>query len=248
MRQYYLHDGSSEQGPFSLEELQEKQLKPDTPVWHEGLESWTTASQVEELKPTLQFKPPPLKSSGKPSSRYPAERKSNQSRFVWIGAGVLAVIIIAILLYNNNQSQYALNNLQSSVSQKEMEDAQEKFKQAETRRRWSEFVKLEEGDYHPNPFGGITGLDLTVSNLTGYAIDEVEVEVDYIKESGVVYKTETVTFKNLPANVKQTKYAPESSRGTSVKTRVKSVTAHSFNFCYNMHRNGVEGDDPWKCQ
>lgn len=251
MRKYYLHDGTSEQGPFSLEELKTKSLSADTSIWYEGLNSWTTANQVDELKPLLQLKPPPLKSEAVPITareEYQETKKSVKGKAIWSGAIVLTIIIIGVLVYNNIESNKALSSLQNSVSQKEIEEAEENSRKSDMRKTWNDFIKLERGDYETHAFGGISGLDLTISNVTGYALDEVEVEVDYVKESGGVYKTETVVFKNLPSNTKQTKYAPESSRGTSVEVRIKAVTAHSFNFCYNMYRTGVGGDDPWKCQ
>lgn len=250
MRQYFLHNGTSEEGPFTLEQLKERNIQPDTLIWFEGLQEWVAANTADDLKPLFSIKPPPLKVATPPSMQYQYEESKprSKSKYIWTALSVLAIVIIAVLIYSNNQSQQALTNLQSSVSQKEHEETMEKLKQAETRNRWSDFIKLETGDYRTSAFGGISDLDLAVSNSTEYVIDEIEVEIDYIKESGGVYKTETVVFKNLPVNVKQTKYAPESSRGTSVDVRVKSITAQAFNFCYNIYRTGVSGDDPWKCQ
>ncbi|MEO6611246.1 MAG: DUF4339 domain-containing protein [Chitinophagaceae bacterium] len=50
MKKYFLNDGTSQQGPFDLEELKTKNLTASTPVWYEGLPEWTTAGKVEELK------------------------------------------------------------------------------------------------------------------------------------------------------------------------------------------------------
>ncbi len=251
MRQYYIHDGSLEKGPFTLEQLKNETITSNTQVWYEGLAAWTTADQIEELRSLLAVKPPPLQVKVQPVSaveHYEKNKKSSKAKYIWTALGIVAVVVIGTLIYSNNQSQQALNNLQNSVSQKESQEAIEKLRQAETRNRWAQFVKLERGDYQSGVFGGISGLDLTILNTTEYVIDEIEVEVDYIKENGGVHKTEIVVFKNLPSNTKQTKYAPESSRGTSVDVRIKSVTAPAFNFCYNVHRTGVGGDDPWKCQ
>lgn len=48
-QRYYLHDGTERQGPFSLEELKKKPIARETPVWHDGLGSWTHAGRLEEL-------------------------------------------------------------------------------------------------------------------------------------------------------------------------------------------------------
>jgi hypothetical protein len=62
MRQYYIHDGEMRKGPFDLEHLQEQPLKKETPVWYDGLEDWTIAGSINELKPFfgLTTTPPPL--------------------------------------------------------------------------------------------------------------------------------------------------------------------------------------------
>ncbi len=60
MKKYYFNDGTAQQGPFTLEELQAKNITAETPVWYDGLPDWTTAGQVEELKDILVHTPPPF--------------------------------------------------------------------------------------------------------------------------------------------------------------------------------------------
>ena len=59
MKKYFFKDGSTQLGPFSFEELKNKNITADTPVWYEGLDQWTTAGNVEELKELFTLKPPP---------------------------------------------------------------------------------------------------------------------------------------------------------------------------------------------
>lgn len=61
MNKYYLHNGSENIGPFDLEELKAKKITKETPVWCEGMDDWTTAGAVEELKSILVSTPPPIK-------------------------------------------------------------------------------------------------------------------------------------------------------------------------------------------
>jgi len=61
MRQYFIHDGQSEKGPLDIEQLKLETLKKETPIWYDGLESWTTVAEVEELKNLVRATPPPLK-------------------------------------------------------------------------------------------------------------------------------------------------------------------------------------------
>ncbi|MBI5858842.1 MAG: DUF4339 domain-containing protein [Sphingobacteriales bacterium] len=60
MKKYFFSDGTAQQGPFTLEELQLKNIKADTPVWYDGLADWTTAGQVDELKDIIVHTPPPF--------------------------------------------------------------------------------------------------------------------------------------------------------------------------------------------
>ena len=53
MQKYFIRNEGGQEGPYSPEELLTRGLGPDTPVWYEGLDNWTTASQVEELRNLL---------------------------------------------------------------------------------------------------------------------------------------------------------------------------------------------------
>jgi hypothetical protein len=59
MKKFYIHNGTEQMGPFDVDELKARDIHSDTPIWHEGLENWTTASQVEELKNILKNSSPP---------------------------------------------------------------------------------------------------------------------------------------------------------------------------------------------
>ena len=50
MRYYFIKDGDSEQGPFTIKQLISRSIRKETPVWFAGLQEWTTAGQVYELK------------------------------------------------------------------------------------------------------------------------------------------------------------------------------------------------------
>lgn len=51
MRKYYLCKGEDNFGPFSFEELKSYDITGETMVWFIGLDSWTMAKDVPELKP-----------------------------------------------------------------------------------------------------------------------------------------------------------------------------------------------------
>ncbi len=51
MKQYYYANGDQQLGPFTIQELQSKNLTKDTYVWYEGLSDWTRAGDLPEMNP-----------------------------------------------------------------------------------------------------------------------------------------------------------------------------------------------------
>jgi tetrahydromethanopterin S-methyltransferase subunit F len=57
---YFYSNGQDKDGPVTLEDLKQKDLKPKTLIWHEGLDDWKEAQNIEELKEIFELSPPPL--------------------------------------------------------------------------------------------------------------------------------------------------------------------------------------------
>ncbi len=51
MDKYWIIIKDLQKGPYTLEQLKEMSLSPQTPVWREGLVYWTRAYDVDELAP-----------------------------------------------------------------------------------------------------------------------------------------------------------------------------------------------------
>ena len=60
MKKYYLHNGTENIGPFDTDELKAKGIAKETQVWYEGLQEWTNAGAIDELKSILIVVPPPI--------------------------------------------------------------------------------------------------------------------------------------------------------------------------------------------
>jgi len=60
MRKYYYTDGTTNYGPFSLEELKEKGITRETFVWFQGMNEWQKAGSVPELNELFATVPPPI--------------------------------------------------------------------------------------------------------------------------------------------------------------------------------------------
>jgi len=59
-RKYYIALDRKYFGPFTISELQEKSINPNSLIWYEGLEQWTTASKITELKDFFISTPPEI--------------------------------------------------------------------------------------------------------------------------------------------------------------------------------------------
>ena len=51
---YYLFIDNEQRGPFSLEQLAEMGITPETEVWTQGMADWQQAGDVPQLPPLLQ--------------------------------------------------------------------------------------------------------------------------------------------------------------------------------------------------
>jgi len=93
------------------------------------------------------------------------------------------------------------------------------------RKNINELVKVTKNDYKVGPFGGLSDIQVKVSNNSGYALDLVVVEVKYVLANKKEFKTENLYFKNLAPGATVVKEAPKSSRGISLESKVALVSS-----------------------
>ena len=60
MKEYYIIIQGEQVGPVSINELHHIEIKPDTLIWTEGMDNWTKAEQIEEVKKNVKKTPPPI--------------------------------------------------------------------------------------------------------------------------------------------------------------------------------------------
>ncbi len=58
-KEFFYLDGKDQKGPFTIDQLKQVGLKPDTLVWTEEFESWKPAKDVSELADLIKKTPPP---------------------------------------------------------------------------------------------------------------------------------------------------------------------------------------------
>jgi uncharacterized membrane protein YhaH (DUF805 family) len=67
MKKYFYSNGQDKEGPVTLEELKQKDIKPKTLIWYEGLDDWKEAGDVDELREVFELSPPPIESETNPT-------------------------------------------------------------------------------------------------------------------------------------------------------------------------------------
>lgn len=266
MTDYFIHDGQKECGPFTLTQLTSQQINYQTPVWHKGLVGWTTAGELEELQPLLNSKiPPPFKnrySTPPPllQEGYSKERKGS-SKIYFLAA--LIIVVGSMFWYVSASDTGSYSDISTSaetasldpgtsLSDEEIErqriNAEITAKNTNYRNNWGRYIWATNGNYRSNPLGGIYDLEVVVTNETEYAIDEIVVSVQYIKDNGAVYKTEPVSIYSVPAHGKASMPAPDSGRGTSVNIEISSITSKKMHFCYSSDMDVRGSADPYFCK
>ena len=94
-------------------------------------------------------------------------------------------------------------------------------------------VSVGANGYSVGTFGGISGLQLTVSNKSSYPLDLVVVEVRYIQANKKIYKTENLYFRDIGPGAALMQEAPKSSRGIRVQCKITSISSKELGLSYS---------------
>jgi len=105
---------------------------------------------------------------------------------------------------------------------KETKEAEEN-KPTVTKVQLQKQVSVNGSSFKTAVLGGISGLQLTVTNNSRYSLDEVVVEVKYFDPDKNVVKTQSVYFNEIPPGESKTIEAPRTNRGVSVEYSISNV-------------------------
>jgi len=97
----------------------------------------------------------------------------------------------------------------------------------------SNVVSVGTNSYAVGTFGGISGVQLTVSNKSVYPLDLVVVEVQYIQANKKVFKTENLYFRSIGPGSALMQEAPNSSRGIKVQYKITLVNSKELGLSYS---------------
>ena len=267
MRVYFIHDGENESGPFDINQLKTLNIKRDTPVWHEGLEDWKKAEEIDELQPFInQSKTPPkfdskstLSSNITPpnikNKKNDEETLTNKSRkfsprkiILTISGIALIILVVTNLITNYERSQQqegAARLMEAQQNEKTRLNAEISAKNKNYRNNWQDYISVTNNEYKYYSLGGIEDLEVIATNNTEYKIDEMTIDVCYIIDNGTCFKNEEVTIYNIPPNSTKSVSAPNSTRGKSVQLTVMGIYSDEMNFSFAPGNWAKDSDDPY---
>lgn len=271
MRKYFIHNGETENGPFDIEQLKSMQIKSETPIWYEGLQNWTVAGNVEELKAIIiststppkfenfaqqntNINPPKFNQTQQQKEIEKEPKKKNILGNILFGIGVVGAIFIvgaiAISYFSQpNEAEEKLMEIQSDSIIKEDEratiNARNTEKNKNYRNNWQDYISVSTNQFSYYEIGGIENLQIIATNKTEYKIDEITINVCYEIDNGSCYKTEEVIIYNIPAKSQKSENAPNSSRGKKVSLNIMGIYSDKMNFGYAPGNWANNSDDPY---
>ncbi|HWK06699.1 MAG TPA: hypothetical protein VNS58_23855 [Puia sp.] len=101
------------------------------------------------------------------------------------------------------------------------------------RNNLSNLVSVGANGYTVGTFGGISRVQLTVSNKSVYPLDLVVVEVQYVQANKKVFKTENLYFRGIGPGSALMQEAPNSSRGIKVQYKITLVNSKELGLSYS---------------
>jgi hypothetical protein len=93
-------------------------------------------------------------------------------------------------------------------------------------------VSLKSNEYKRGSFGGISNLQMTVNNNSGYILDEVIIEIQYLKPSLEPLKKETIRFSYVAPNGTMTIKVPDSKRGIKISYSITGINSRQYQAAY----------------
>ncbi|MEI9912466.1 MAG: hypothetical protein WDO71_24125 [Bacteroidota bacterium] len=89
-------------------------------------------------------------------------------------------------------------------------------------------VSVTSNEYKKVAFGGIRDLQLTITNDSKYILDNVIVELQYLKPSEQPLRTESIQFKSIGPKATSTIRVPDTNRGIKVVYRIINVKSRQM--------------------
>jgi len=181
--------------------------------------------------------------------------KKNNKVILYIALALLATgAIIYIVSVNMAKKDYVADGSIKSKGIKAdeptiitIEKDPEVDKRKEVRNNFHKYITAQTDGYNVNGLGGITNLKIKVRNTSAYRVDMVELQIQYIKAGGGIFKTETVYAQDIKPNSSVVINGPDSNRGKEVRVNIAAVTSRVLGLCYVSGKRGADVEDPYLC-
>jgi hypothetical protein len=102
-----------------------------------------------------------------------------------------------------------------------------------TRQNIYQLVSVEGSPYKTGVLGGISNLQLTISNNSLYPIDQVEVLVNYMNLEKKIVKKEIIVINDVAAGEQKTMNVPKSKRGVSVSYSITKINSRALGLAHS---------------
>lgn len=96
-----------------------------------------------------------------------------------------------------------------------------------------ELVSVSGSNYKVGVLGGISNLELTVSNNSLYPIDQLQVSINYMNVEKKVVRTETILVNDVAAGEQKTVPVAKSKRGVSVSYTITRINSRALGLAHS---------------
>lgn len=211
MSNYFLHDGSNQKGPFTLEELIQQGIDKNTNVWKEGSPDWVKGGELDDLKTHFMSTPPPLKAPAPKAYSLPPEsvKKSKSPLLYIIGIIILVAAGFALWKQNNaNNNSDSLFNGSSDYGMPQREKTPEELKAelaSKERNNPGEYLSVK-GKYRKNLIGETVMEGVITNNATAAVFKDIKIVAEYLAPSETALGKEIFTKYEIIGPGKQVSF------------------------------------------
>ncbi|MET3025921.1 hypothetical protein ABXT06_04535 [Flavobacterium sp. UW10123] len=166
--------------------------------------------------------------------------KKNTLLKILIGLVAVLIVLVSLSFIDSHRDFEEQLKIEKGIDSVFQNEAKQKYlhdltvKNRQLRNSWTEYIGVKTNDYTYYEVGGVENLKITCTNDTPYKLDVVYVTVCYIIDNGTCFKTEDVTFNNVPPNSQMSVNAPNSSRGKKISLDILEIYSDDLNFLYNL--------------
>jgi hypothetical protein len=133
-QKYYLYTDASPEGPYTIDELKEREITKYTPIWYEGMDDWLPAHQIEELEPLWSYEerssfvhypaaPPAFDKAGYEkkieTERLNVKESWTSNSLIWIAT--VLIVVIAVGWWGYNRSLQRANEMALAAAKEDQE-------------------------------------------------------------------------------------------------------------------------------